>query len=210
MRKRSDCERGSALVEFCLCFALFWTPLFLGSYWVGFNVLRAMQVTQVCRTAAHMYAFGTDFSQAGYQNLLVSMAPGLNMTVNGGNGVVILSTLTYVDQTACNAAAASNSCPNLGKIVVTRRIVIGNASLDQSSFATPTASLVGSGGYISNTNYVSDSSVVAPGFQSLIPSLQSSSQFAYLAEMWVISPDLNRLQGTQHFGNSGSSSRAIF
>src|SRR5579875_3756617 len=83
-------ERGTAVVEFAFCFALFWVPLFLGSIVIGFNLIRAVQVTQVCRDAGHMYAGGIDFSQSTYQNLFVSLAIGLNMSTNGGNGVEIL------------------------------------------------------------------------------------------------------------------------
>src|SRR5437764_678328 len=104
-------ERGSALIEFVLCFGLFWLPLFFGTWIIGFNIIRTMQVTQVCRDAAHMYAYnGIDFSQSAAQTMLVSMAPGLSLNVNGtGNGVVILSTITYVTQSDCTASNISSS-----------------------------------------------------------------------------------------------------
>ena len=206
MSTRKSSERGSTLVEFVLCFGFVWVPLFLGTLVLGFNLVRAIQVTQVCRDAGHMYAFGTDLSQPAYQNMLVSLAPGLNMTTNGGNGVIILSTVTYADQNACNAASLTSSCPNLGQAVIMRRIVIGNANLHLSSFGTPASSIMDSKGNISNTNYLSNASAVAPNFLNLVP-LQSSTQFAYIAEMWVTSPDYN---WWSFLGNSGSSARAIF
>ncbi len=135
-RKSHSRQKGSALIEFVLCFALFWVPLFLGTLVIGFNVIRAIQVTQVCRDAGHMYSYGMDFSQSAYQNLLVSLAPGLNMTVSGGKGVVILSTVTYVDQTDCTAGGYPH-CANLNQTVFTRRIVIGNSGLYSSAFGTP-------------------------------------------------------------------------
>jgi hypothetical protein len=204
--KLRNSERGSALVEFVLCFSLFWLPLFLGTLVLGFNLVRAIQVTQVCRNAGHMYAYGTDFSQIAYQNLLVGQAPGLNMTVNGGNGVVILSTITYADATACQAAGLQDNCPNQGKAVFTRRIVIGNRSLNTSTFGTPASNIMDGNGNISSASSLTDASAVANGFLDVVP-LQSSTQLAYVAEMWVISPDYNWWSA---FGTTGSSARAIF
>src|SRR6266700_6460539 len=91
-------ERGSALIEFVFVCSLFWVPLFFGTLVIGFSLVQALQVTQVCRDAAHMYAFGVDFSQTIYKNLLVSLGPDLGMTTNGGKGVVIFSTVTYIAQ----------------------------------------------------------------------------------------------------------------
>ncbi len=206
MRKSRPSERGSALVEFVLCFALIWTPLILGLYGIGFNLNRAMQVTQVCRTAAHMSAFGTDFSKPAFQTLLVNLAPSLHMTTTGGNGVLILSTITYADQTACDNAKLSGQCSNKGSAVVIRRIVIGNAALHASSFGVTDGVTDGSGN-IDPSVYLTNPSLVAPNFLNLI-SLQSSSQLAYMAEFWVTSPDFAQFNTSGW--NGGSSARAIF
>ncbi len=190
-RKRG--EQGTALIEFMLCFGLFWVPLFFGTLLFGFNLIRAIQVTQVCRDAGHMYAFNTDFTQPGSQHLLVTLAPSLNMTPTGGNGVVVLSTLTYADSNLCQGAGLqpdSAHCPNLGQIVFTNRIVVGSSALHVSAFGTPAASIIGTGGNILASNYLTDPSAVASNFSSVI-NLQSSSQFAYVSEMWVTSPDFN-------------------
>jgi hypothetical protein len=106
-----------------------------------------------------------------------ALASGLNMTTTGGNGVVVLSTITYADATACQAAGLQNNCPNQGQAVFTRRIVIGNQSLQASAFGTPASNIMDSSGNISNTNYLTNASAVANGFLSVIP-LQSSTQLA--------------------------------
>ena len=171
---------------------------------LGFNLVRAIQVTQVCRDAGHMYAYGTDFSQSANQNLLVSLASGLNMTRTGGNGVIILSTITYADASVCQQAGLQNNCHNQGKAVFTRRIIIGNQGFHTSAFGTPASNIMDSSGNISNS--LTDASAVANGFLDVVP-LQSSTQLAYLAEMWVTSPDYNWWSA---FGTTGSSARAIF
>ncbi len=206
--KTRSSERGSALIEFLLCFSFVWVPLFFGTLVLGLNLVRAIQTTQVCRDAGHMYGFSNiDFSQAANQTLLVSLASGLNMTPTGGNGVIILSTITYADATACQAANLQNgSCTNQGQAVFMRRIVIGNANLHMSTFGTPAPNIVDGSGNISNTNYLTNPSAVANGFLNVVP-LQSSTQFAFVAEMWVASPDYN---WWSVLGNSGSSALAIF
>jgi hypothetical protein len=184
-------ERGSALIEFVLCLGLFWLPLFFGTWIIGFNIIRTMQVTQVCRDAAHMYAYnGIDFSQSAAQTMLVSMAPGLSLNVNGtGNGVVILSTITYVTQSDCAASNISSSnCNNANQNVFTRRIVIGNTSIHSSVFGTPGSSIVDSTGSISAANYLTNISARATSFTGTTSISLASGQFAYVAEMWVNSP----------------------
>lgn len=207
MRRRKQ-QRGSALVEFVVCFALFWVPLFLGLVVMGFDLIRAMQVTQVCRDAGHMYSYGMDFSQTAYQNLLVSLAPGLNMTTTGGNGVVILSTVTYIAASDCTAGgyqATQSSCANLNQTVFTRRIVVGNSALHASAFGTPSSSDMDSSGNISSAGYLNNSNDRAVGFSNLIP-LQSG-QFSYMSEMYVQSPDVS---WWSYLGTAWANSRSIF
>ena len=207
-KNRSSSERGSALVEFVVCFGLFWVPLFLGLLVMGFDLIRAMQVTQVCRDAGHMYSYGMDFSQSAYQDLLVSLAPGLNMTTSGGNGVVILSTVTYIAASDCTAGgyqATQSSCANLNQTVFTRRIVVGNASLHTSAFGTPNSSDLDSSGNVSAAGYLNNVNDRAVGFGNVIP--LSSGQFSYMAEMYVESPDLS---WWSYLGTTWANSRAIF
>jgi hypothetical protein len=183
-------QRGTAALEFCFVVWLFWIPLFLGMVVIGFNLIRAVQVTQVCRDTGHMYANGIDFSQSAYQNLLVSLAIGLNMTTNGGNGVVVLSTVMYVDSAACTAggySANTTSCPNLNQIVFTRRIVVGNSTLHSSNLGSPNSSDLDTSGNVSVAGYLTHTANRVTNFSSVIP--LTSGQFAYVSEMFVSSPD---------------------
>ena len=189
--KRGSRERGGSLLEFVLCFALFWTPLFFGMWNVGFSLIRAIQVTEVCRDAAHMLAFGIDFSQASNQTMLQYIAQGLNLTPTGSS-VVILSVVTYLDST-CN-------CTNANQYVITRRIIIGNASVISSTapsaFGNPTASDMDSSGNILQSTYMSDKTCVATNFSNLMPVVNgvpalTVNQFAYMAEMTLTSTDLS-------------------
>jgi len=214
-------ERGSALVEFALAVTFFWVPLFLGMTVIGFELIAAMQVTQVCRDAAHMYSYGIDFSQSSYQNLLAQMASGLNLNISGdsgpygnttnlGSAVIVLSTISYVDATACQAGgyqANTTSCPNLGSTIFRRQIVIGSANLHASAFGTPKSADMDSTGTVSTAGFLTDTADQATNFSPNVLSVTSSTQFIYVAEMWVTQ---NNGITWNVLGPPEISSRAIF
>ncbi len=200
---RCGLRRGSALVEFSLS-TLFWIPLLLGTIFIGLNIVRSIEVTQICRDAAHMEAYGVDFSQPNNQQILVRLASGFTFSTNGGNGVVILSTITMISTSDCTAGGQT-SCSNVNYPVFTRRIVIGNSSLRTSSFGTPNAADIDSSGNISSNYYLNDTSTRAGTFNSVLPLL--SGQYAYLAEAYFSSPDLN---WPGFVSGSGNYTRVIF
>src|SRR5580700_11540091 len=96
-------EKGNALLEFAAV-SIVVIPLFFGMVGPGVQLGRMNEAVQICRDAAHMYARGVDFSQVANQNILVNLATGTGMTVNGGNGVVIMSQIVEVYQADCTAA----------------------------------------------------------------------------------------------------------
>lgn len=202
-RSRSG-ERGSSLIEFVLCFALFWVPFFFGMWNVGISLIRTIQVTEVCRDAAHMLAFGIDFSDVSNQAMLQTIAQGLNLT-STGQSVVILSMVTYVTNSNCTAAGLSN-CANSNQYVLTKRIVIGNSSIRASAYGNPNVADMDSSGNIAASTYMTDPTCVATGFSSLFPvnsgtPTLAGGQYAYMAETTLISPDL---------GNRQANARSIF
>jgi hypothetical protein len=204
LRNRKHRERGSALIEAALCLSIFWLPLILGTYQIGFSLIRAIQVTQICRDAGHMYSQGTDFSLPMYQNLLAALMPNSFSVTSSGNTVVYLETLTYVDSAACSGVS---NCNNLGKIVFTRAIPVGNSSLRTSNFGNPLSCPNMTSNYtIPSSVYLTNSCAVATGFSSLIP-LTASTQFAYMSEMFVRSSDYSVWS---YLGTAGAYARSIF
>ena len=196
------------MVEFTLAAGLFLVPLLLGTIVIGQNLIREIEVTQVCRDSAHMYSYGIDFSQSQNQNLLVNLAQGVNLQVTGGNDVVTFSTITFVGPNDCTAGGYqpnASSCANMNQTVITRRIVVGNSSLQPSAFGTPNPSLMDSSGNISTAGYLNDTSTRATNFSSLIP--LASGQFAYVSEMYVSTPGAS---WWTYLGNTAVSARFIF
>jgi hypothetical protein len=199
-------ERGSALVEFALCFSLFWMPLFLGTYEIGFSLMREVQLTQVCRDAGHMYSQGTDFSQPAPVALLASLAPGNFKMTASGNTVLYLSTVVYVDKSVCPNGLQPN-CTNYGMVVFTRQIPIGNTSLRKSNFGGANAPGAVDGSYNVLHPYT-DANAVASGFPSaMLTTGASSSNMAYVSEMYVNSSDLSIWS---YLGTPGQYSQSIF
>lgn len=143
-RKR---QRGVAILEFSLIM-LVQVPLLLGTTAVGLNMLRTLETVQLARDAGHMYAKGTDFSQPGNQTVLLTLGSDLGLTGSSttSQALVILSSVTYVDQAMCASAGKVDAqgnplgCTNLGNWVFTQRIEIGQTALRTSNFGSPLTS----------------------------------------------------------------------
>jgi hypothetical protein len=174
------------MIEFCLS-AVLWMTVLMGLCTVGINLIRALQVEQVCRDAGRMYSAGLDFTQAGNQNLLLMVASGLNVTTSGGNGVFVFSTVEYIDTPQCTAGGLAGSCPNLGQYVFIQRVVVGNAGMFSSPFGNPSAGIIGTYGNIASSVYLSNSAARATGFGTVLS--LTGGQVAYLTETYFSSPD---------------------
>lgn len=175
-KRKRQC--GNAILEFALV-SVFLTPLLLGTVSLGLNLSRTIQVTQVVRDAGHMYARWVDFSLLSNKQLLVRLAQGLGMTVDGGTGVVILSKVTYIDDTDCTAAGLSGTaCTNRNQYVIMNRVVIGNVAFHSSAIGSPAAGDMATNGDV--TTYISSTSARAANFGNIV-TLQSG-QFAFVTE----------------------------
>jgi len=204
---RRSAQLGTAGLEFALS-TVFWVPLLLGTSVFGFSLIRAIQVTQITRDAAHMHAFGLDFAQTANRNVLLRLAHGLNVSATGGNGVFLISTVLQIGAAECTAAglvADSANCPNLGRPVFTRRIVVGNAALRASDFGTPNAAIINSAGHITSPDYLTNVSARANGFGSVVAGM-ADGQVAYLVEGYLATPELTRA----YYSSPGHYARSIF
>ncbi len=209
--KLSRSEKGNALLEFAAV-SIVVIPLFFGMVGAGIQLGRMNEAVQICRDAAHMYARGVDFSLVANQNILVNLATGTGMTVNGGNGVVIMSQIVEVYQADCTAAGLSTGqCTNLGKLVFINRLVTGNTGLRASNYGTPPAGLIDSLGNIAASDYLTNSNVVVNGGMSNELTnaglTLNDGDIAYLTEFFESMPDLSFL-GVG--GSTGVYAKAIF
>ncbi len=207
IRHRS--ERGSALVEFAFT-SLVWVPLLLGTIIFGFNLLSAIQVSQLCRDAGHMYAYGIDFTQPQNAAVLQRLASNLNINMqqNSGNGYIVFSKITLVTDADCAAAGASDPCSNRNQYVFTALLVFGDHAGAQTSLGNPNPRFFQSGSVIQLSDYLDNASLVAKNFPSLnitfIPG--QPGQYAYTSEVTVHSQVIN----WSTFNNTDSYARSIF
>lgn len=206
--RRRRWQRGTWLIEFALC-SIFLVPLFLATVGAGMGLSRAIQTTQVCRDAGHLYMDRVDFSDPGNQKLIGRLAYGMGMTSDArgtiktnGHGVVILSQIMAIGSVECANAGYANpsNCPNFGRLVITERTVVGNSALRSSSFGTPATSILDSQGKISQYNYCTNASVVVPNGTSASKLNLQPGQYSYVSEAYFISPELSGFNWT---GSSG-------
>lgn len=166
MRRKT--QRGVAYVELAFLLLVF-IPMMLGVIGIGLNMHLQLETVQLARDAGHMYARYIDFTLLGNQQVLVAVAGslGLKTTAGTGNAVVILSTVRYVDVSACQQAGKVDAngnpsgCTNYTKWVFSKRLVVGNNTLRASNLGTPPAAIVATDGSITLNNQVTNSSDVA-------------------------------------------------
>ena len=148
MRRRP--QRGIAYIEFALSLMVL-CPLLLGVVGLGLNMHRQLQTVQLARDAGHMFGRNIDFTLLGNQQILSGIAGSLNLSTTSGQGdaVVILSTVRYVDVSACALAGKVDShgvptsaCTNYQKWVFEQRLVIGNIAIWTSNLGTPSNTIV--------------------------------------------------------------------
>ncbi|HLK47862.1 MAG TPA: hypothetical protein VKT49_06990 [Bryobacteraceae bacterium] len=185
---------GNSMVEMALVVAVS-VPVLFGVAGLGIRLGRTLGATQVTRDVAHMYALGTDFSLSGTQAIARALSREFTLT-STGTGVLILSRIVKVDQTACDASGVP-ACPNVDQPVFAQRLVIGNAALRTSSFGTPPASYIDPQGNISSHDYCGQPALLANGFDSVLN--LTPNQSAYLVEGYFSMPEIS----LSYFGSPG-------
>lgn len=187
LMERDAKRAGNVALEFVLVTVFLFVPLLLGLLDVGLDLAIKIQANQVARDVGHMFARAIDFSQPSNQDVIVRLARGLGLQRTGGEGVVILSEITFIGESQCTAAGLSLSdCVNYNMPVIRRRITIGNASLRQSRFGTPDADLLDASGYV--LNYLTEPSARAVPFSQLMA--LEPGEVAYVVETYFRTPDL--------------------
>lgn len=217
-RKR---ERGNELIEFALVVA-FLVPLFLWMFIAGMNLIRMIQITQICRDLGSLYIHGIDFSTYAAQQVALRLSQGYGLQIgssfvgnsatndgNAGNGFIVLSQVMFVGSGACASLPLGTTCTNQNKYVFIERIDFGNKALQfsgttvRSSLGTPTATISPTG---SVQNYLTDSGAVAANFASLLQTQLADQQVIYVSETFFASSDL----GISAYPGGGLYSRTFF
>ena len=208
--RRDRGRKGQELIEFSLT-ALLLATLLVGSFVVGMNLIRSIQVNQACRDVANMYIHGADFSTYPMQQLTQRLATGLGLQIgtaftgnsatntgNQGNVLVTLSRVMYIGATTdpnCASVGASH-CTNANSFVFSQRIQYGNGTLTSrkpSTLGDPSTSAISSAGVVQNP--ITDSGARLPSaaqtsVRALWQTPLKDGQMCYVAEFYAESPDL--------------------
>jgi hypothetical protein len=153
------------MVEFVLLVPV-WMPLLIGTWFIGFAMLRQQQSVQMARDLGSMYSRGVDFAPNAStmsSETLTAVTQAAGQVSTGGNSGAMFSTIEYVGIPVCTAAGYVNAgvptaaCINYGKWVFTQQYYVGPAGLLVSNFGTP------SGPFDTNYYILLDDYVTKPG-----------------------------------------------
>ena len=188
-QSRKRATRGNTLVEFAMVMS-FLVPILLSVFSIGMSLTMAVQTSVVARDAGAMFMRYVDFSLNSNKSLIVRIARGMGMTENGGNGTVILTQILRIGAAQCiptypNTAA----CPNFNRHVITKRVIIGNATLTTSTFGTPAPAIVTADGSITAANYLANATARADAFNNLMT--LGDGETAFISEAYFLTPNLD-------------------
>jgi hypothetical protein len=178
-------RKGQAILEFSLiAFSL--ALMFAGAFTVGAMLNKALQVSNVTRSAAVLMVTSVTNPKADLnlvlpqnQRILIREANGLGMALNAqydpsptGNGAIFLSKIILVGNNECAAGVTpiptgvppwtTATCPNFNTYVFAYYVAIGNNTRWASAFGTPPPADVQSDGTVSAVNIATDTRVQIP------------------------------------------------
>jgi hypothetical protein len=208
MMKRSKFESGQAMLEFSIV-SISLAFLFAGAFTVGAMLNKALQVSNVTRSAAVLMVSSVtnptaalNLAVASNQQILVSEASGLGMNISGsyapnpsGSAAIFLSKIVLVGANECAAGISpipsgappwtTSSCPNYNSYVFAYYVPIGNKTRWASFFGTPPSSVVQDDGTVTAANIAKDTALQVTSATMTSVITLSASQYALIAETYA-------------------------
>lgn len=183
--------------------------MFAGAFTIGALLNKALQVSNITRSAAVLMVTSVTNPKADLnlvlpqnQAILIREANGLGMALNSnyapnpnGSGAIFLSKIILVGANECAAGVTpipsgvppwtTASCPNYGSYVFAYYVPIGNNTRWASAFGTPPAEIVRSDGTISAANIAQDTTDEVPTATMQAVITLSASQYALISETYA-------------------------
>jgi len=208
MRIRSKSQGGQALLEFSIV-TISLTFMFAGAFTVGAMLNKALQVSNVTRSAAVLMVTSVTNPKADLnlvlpqnQRILIREANGLGMASDAlfdpsstGNGAIFLSKIILVGNNECAAGVSpiptgvppwtTASCANYNSYVFAYYVAIGNNTRWASGFGTPPSAAIQSDGTVSAVNIATDTHVQVPTATMTAVVTLASSQYALISETYA-------------------------
>ena len=209
---RSKSETGQAMLEFAIV-SISLAFLFAGAFTIGEFLSKALQVSNVTRTAAVLMVSAVTNPKADLnlvlnqnQRILIREANGLGMASDAafdpypqsapaGNGAIFLSKIILVGAKECATAGLTahgsaplwdaSNCHNFNSYVFAYYVPIGNSTRWSSKFGKPPTADVLSDGTVSALNIAQDTGdeVVTATMTAVITLAQS--QYALVSETYA-------------------------
>jgi hypothetical protein len=201
-------QSGQALLEFSIV-TVSLTFMFAGAFTVGALLNKALQVSNVTRSAAVLMVSSVTNPKADLnlvlpqnQRILIREASGLGMASDAqydpsstGNGAIFLSKVILVGANECAAGItpipngvppwSTSTCPNYNSYVFAYYVAIGNNTRWASTFGAPPSGTVQSDGSISAANIASDTSMQIPTATMTSILTLAPSQYALISETYA-------------------------
>jgi hypothetical protein len=178
MKRRNS--QGQTFIEFL--FVMLWAvPFLLITIALGINLIEGLEVIQLARDTASMYARKVDFTTSASKLMLDRIGNSLNLKTGdstNSQAVIVMSALTFMDTNACATAVAGGcTCSNSGKWVFAQYQILpaGSTIAAQSKYGNPGSSsgLIDSTGQIQLCNpanhalsYATSGAALAAGFEA--------------------------------------------
>jgi hypothetical protein len=207
VRSKSS-QKGQAMLEFALV-TISLAFMFAGAFTIGTMLSKALQVSNITRSAAVLMVRSVTDPKADLnlvlpqnQAILIREAKGLGMNTSGtytpdpnGNGAIFLSKIILVGDNECAAGVSpipsgvppwtSGSCPNYNSYVFAYYVPIGNKTKWASVFGTPPSSTVQSDGTVSAVNIATNTNVQVPTATMASIITLTQSHYALISEAFV-------------------------
>lgn len=205
IRPKSKSESGQAMLEFAMV-AIFLTFVFAGAFTIGAMLNKALQVSNVTRSAAVLMVRSLTDTKADLnlalsqnQRILIREASGLSMAKDAaydpdpaGSGAIFLSKIILVGANECASGTTGKSppwstsnCANYGSYVYAYYVAIGNNTRWASAFGSPATADVDTDGTLSAQSIATHTSdaITATKVTSVIT--LSASQYALMVETYA-------------------------
>jgi hypothetical protein len=208
MSQHSKSEAGQTIVEFSIVMVSL-TFLFAGAFTTGAMLNKALQVSNVTRSAAVLMvrsvtnpSSNLNLADTVNQRILIREASGLGMASDSsydpsstGNGAIFLSQIVLVGANECATGVTptpsgappwnAGNCPNYGSYAYEYYVPIGNTTRWASAFGAPPTADIQSDGTISDRNIAMDTAnrVTTATMTNVIT--LSASQFVLISETYA-------------------------
>ena len=131
-RRRSQ---GQTFIEFL--FVMLWAvPFLLITLALGMNLIEGLEVIQLARDTASMYARKVDFTTDAGKDMLDRIGNGLNLKTSdpaNSQATIVMSALTFMDASACDTAIKNGcSCGNAGQWVFAQYLMLPSPAATSS------------------------------------------------------------------------------